>query len=405
MILPDYQPYGGQHPDTAAYAAALSYQGVTAPHTGQPYSEAMLLGIGGGLGMGYILWEFKAGDRKALVLGMRNNWQYPVKFLTALAQRMAFPVEVLETGGAKRAQANLAGILEQGVPAVAWTDLALMPYMMLPPDLHGCYGHVVTTVGLDDANGLALIDDRAATLFTVADGDFAQARGRIPSYKNRVARLGRPSEYDLEAAIKAGLADCVANLGRASDSFALPAIRKWARLMTDAEHAKGWPVVFARRRGLYDALKSVYEAVSPGGPQGGSLRDLYAEFLTEAAPIVRRPQLDEIAYHYKYINVRWSNLGELALPTEVPLLARTKELLARRQALYAALGGDGLVERRAINEELDGLDAAVAEEFPLNDREIDALFATLQEELSGIYAAEIEAHRLLSKAGSGDFIA
>ena len=29
----------------------------------------------------------------------------------------------LPSGGAKRAQTNLAGILEQGVPAVAWTDL------------------------------------------------------------------------------------------------------------------------------------------------------------------------------------------------------------------------------------------------------------------------------------------
>jgi hypothetical protein len=405
MILPNYQPHGGQHPDTAAYAAALSYQGVTAPHTGQPYSEAMLLGIGGGLGMGYILWEFKAGDRKALVLGMRNNWQYPVKFLTALAERMQIPVDVLETGGAKRAQANLVTVLEQGVPPVVWTDLALMPYMMLPPELHGCYGHVVTAVGMDEARGATLIDDRAATLFTVDDGDFARARGRIPSYKNRVARLGRPGEYNLESAILAGLADCVANLGSASDSFALPAIRKWARLMTDAKHAKGWPVVFAGRRGLYDALKSVYEAVSPGGPQGGSLRDLYAEFLTEAAPIVHRPEFNEIAYHYKYINVRWSNLGEMALPTDVPALARTKELLARRQALYAALGGDGLDERRAINEELDGLDAAVAEEFPLNDRDVDALFAALQEELTGIYAAEVEAHRLLSAAGSGHFIA
>ena len=95
----------------------------------------------------------------------------------------------------------------------------------------------------------------------------------------------------------------------------------------------------------------------------------------------------------------------MALPTDVPALARTKELLARRQALYAALGGDGLEERRAINEELDGLDAAVAEEFPLNDRDVDALFAALQEELTGIYAAEVEAHRLLSAAGSGHFIA
>ena len=37
--------------------------GPARPHTGQPLSEAMVLGAGGGLGAGYILWEFKAHDR------------------------------------------------------------------------------------------------------------------------------------------------------------------------------------------------------------------------------------------------------------------------------------------------------------------------------------------------------
>ena len=143
------------------------------------------------------------------------------------------------------------------------------------------------------------------------------------------------------------------------------------------------------------ALKSVYEGVSPGGPQGGSLRDLYAAFLTEAAPLVNMPALDEIAYHYKYIGVRWSNLGEIALPTEVATLAATKELLARRQATFAALGGDGLDELRAITTELDTLDAELADDFPLSDAEIADLFAAMQAELDGIYAAEQEANRLL----------
>ena len=58
MILSNYQQFGGQHPETAGYKNILAYQGVKAPHTGKPFSEAMLLGIGGGLGAGYILWEF-----------------------------------------------------------------------------------------------------------------------------------------------------------------------------------------------------------------------------------------------------------------------------------------------------------------------------------------------------------
>ncbi len=394
MILPNYTPNGGQHPETAAFAAALANQGVIAPHTGAPYSEAMLLGIGGGLGMGYILWEFKQGDLKILVLGMRNNWQYPVKFVEALAGRMNMPVQVLETGGKQRARQNVEAALAAGVPAVVWVDPAQLAYTMLPAEADGCYGHVVTVAGIDAA-GHVLVDDRAAELFTVDAAEFAAARARIPSYKNRVVLFGEPGEFDLAEAVMAGLVDCAEHLHKKSDSFSLPAIRKWARLMTDTRNKKAWPVVFADRRGLYSALKSVYEGVSPGGPQGGSLRDLYAAFLNEAAPLVKLPALDEIAYHYKYIGVRWSNLGELALPTEIPALAATKELLARRQATFAALGGDGLDELRAITTELDALDAELADNFPLNDTEIADLFAAMQIELDGIYAAEQEANRLL----------
>ena len=42
---------GGLHPDTAAIANVLA-------HHGASVSEAMVLGAGGGLGAGYILWEF-----------------------------------------------------------------------------------------------------------------------------------------------------------------------------------------------------------------------------------------------------------------------------------------------------------------------------------------------------------
>ncbi len=68
MILDVYTQYGGQHPHTAALKNILAYYGVKAPHTGEPFTEAMLLGIGG-LGAGYILWEFGEPAIKAMKLG------------------------------------------------------------------------------------------------------------------------------------------------------------------------------------------------------------------------------------------------------------------------------------------------------------------------------------------------
>ena len=59
-----YRLRGGVHPDTAAVANVLAHHGVVAGHTGEPLSEAMVLGIGGGLGAGYILWEFESRGRR-----------------------------------------------------------------------------------------------------------------------------------------------------------------------------------------------------------------------------------------------------------------------------------------------------------------------------------------------------
>ena len=52
-------------------------QGVVSGLTGEPLTEAAIMGIGGGLGAGYILWEFKRHGAPVLTLGFRNRWRYP----------------------------------------------------------------------------------------------------------------------------------------------------------------------------------------------------------------------------------------------------------------------------------------------------------------------------------------
>ena len=58
---PRWELRGGLDGDTAAFANVLANLGVEAG--GAPLSEAMVLGAGGGLGAGYILWEFEAQRR------------------------------------------------------------------------------------------------------------------------------------------------------------------------------------------------------------------------------------------------------------------------------------------------------------------------------------------------------
>jgi len=84
-----------------------------APHTGQPLTEAMVLGVGGGLGAGYILWEFQEHARRHVVLGFRNDWQYPARWAGKTCRRLRVPVAAHETGAARKAEAQLRAAVDQ----------------------------------------------------------------------------------------------------------------------------------------------------------------------------------------------------------------------------------------------------------------------------------------------------
>jgi hypothetical protein len=248
MILEQYTQFGGIHPETATMTNVLASQGVTAPHTGQPLSEAMIFGIAGGIGCGYILWEFKVHEAAILVMGFNNKWNYTGEYMQNLASRLGVRATFLESGGTKKAEQQLEETLEGGRAAIAWVDQEGLPYFHLRPMYNGCFGHFVSVYGLDEQQ--VYVDDRARKPLVVDRPSFAKARGRIGSYKNRLLVLdASDAHFDLPEAITTGIADCVAYIGGDSQTFAIPVYKKWARLMTDRKNKKGWPVVFKEKRG------------------------------------------------------------------------------------------------------------------------------------------------------------
>ena len=59
-------PLRGRHPDTAALARLLAALGVTDPASGRPITEAMVLGVAGGIGFAYFVFEYKDEDLTTL---------------------------------------------------------------------------------------------------------------------------------------------------------------------------------------------------------------------------------------------------------------------------------------------------------------------------------------------------
>jgi hypothetical protein len=402
-------PDVGVHPDTSALARVLGDTGIGGPD-GQ-LSEALLLGIGGGLGAGYILWEFAAetdhrpsphapGGRRVVTIGFRNRWQYPDRWLNTLLDRVGVGFRRDQTSGMVRARRQLDEAVEMGHSLMVEVSVADLPYWHLPPEEAGEWGYPIAVVGAHSDR--YEVDDRNSGRLTVPVEAMATARGRIPSYKNRmvVVEPGDALTADrLSGAIEAGLADAVEHLASRSDSFSLPAFSKWARTVT-SDTGKGWKRVFADRVGLWGALRSTHEAVSDIGIPGGSLRPLYAEFLDEAGALLGRPGLAEVAERYRHAGDAWDDVGDAALPDGFEPLERAVEL-SRRRRQAVRLGDDGDSAAADSAASLNALAAEFEPGLPLTDREIDGLFESLAETIEAAHRAEVEAHAALSEVIRG----
>src|SRR5688572_6448123 len=109
--------FSGRHWETGSIHNALAMQGIKAPHTGQPYSETLLLGISGGIAFGYFTFEYK-GYLPHVALLTRNTFN---PFSTIL-ERLSIAQDVRQTNKPDSAEKNLRDTLESGLYPIAWAD-------------------------------------------------------------------------------------------------------------------------------------------------------------------------------------------------------------------------------------------------------------------------------------------
>ena len=388
---PPYRLRGGLHPETATIANVLANQGVVSGLTGEPLTEAAILAVGGGVGAGYILWEFERHDAPVLTLGFRNQWQYPwiPGWTGKTLDRLGIEADVHETSGKKAAREALDTWLDAGIPVIAWVDPQVIGTWGEPDALAGHDGHVLVVAGREPS-GTYLVDDRGSAPFRIAPGVMAAGRGRVGSFQHRIARLrttAGPIPADrLRAALAEGLADQVEHLRSSSDSFSLAAWRKWARLTTDRRNAKAWPRVFADGHGLFGALLAIVAAVDANVSRGGGhLRDLYAASLDEAAVALDRPALSDAADAWRRAADAWDELADSAIPRD---LDGGDDAVAAAEAVRSAVndGEAGRERVRAAAETLWAIRDRFADSFPLPPDRVDEILSGLGEQLATIYA-------------------
>jgi hypothetical protein len=388
----------GRHPDTAALARLLAALGVTDPASGQPLSEAMVLGVAGGIGFAYFVFEYE--QLTTLYLGGRiNPYVQKADATEAALARLGVPVEVRRTTGPAAAERQLRSALDQGRPVIATVDRARLHHRAVPAELRGM---TPQDVMVELSDGEPVLWDLAPAPIPITWAELAEARAGVRSVKHRLVVAEAPAgPVDLAGAAAAGIADALAGMvDPPMRNFGLPGLAKWAELLTDTRDAKGWPRLLAAPGRQFQLLTWLFDWVETSGTGGGFFRGMYAEFLEEAAGPLDRPELAELAGDYRELAAAWTELAQAALAADGPL-ARAADLLAGRRRLLEERGGQAAAELAAIQAELLGLARQAADPQPLDDTALPALLAEIRRRVLQLAEREEAAVTALRAAVAG----
>jgi hypothetical protein len=401
VMLKDYHEFSGRHPETGTIRNALAYQGVKAPHTGEPLSEALLLGVSGGVTVGYFTFEYE-GYPPHIALLTRNTFSP----LDTLFERLAIPRDVLQTSDAGKAESNLCSVLEAGLPALVLVDMFSLSYNNLPYDARNWGAVPVLVYGYEQDK--AYLADRANVPIIIPTSELQAARGRIKKDKFRVTSLDAPDLSRLAAAVTKGIWQCINLYTEAPpkgkrDNFGLAALRYWIAMLTNRHNKHSWWRYFPPGERLWMALAG--NNIQPGAftwikqePGNHAERGMYADFLNEAAVILEKPALNEAADLFRESEVEWGSLCEVLLPSNITLMKETSELLTRKQIAFREQGADALPEIKAITARLEELRKEATRHFPLTESEIITFFESLSRQVLGIQLVEHEAVLCLQAA-------
>ncbi|MBN8633759.1 MAG: DUF4872 domain-containing protein [Anaerolineae bacterium] len=385
--LANYHHFDGLPWATGYLVNALGYQGVTAPHTGQPYSEALLMGINGGLCAGYFSFEY-TGELPHLHFLTRYLFdEEPGKVF----ERLAIPMRVQQTTDSTKAAANVINALAQGKPAIIWGDVLSLPYNSFAPGAGYWLIMPVLVYGYDPV-GEVKIADRARVGLTASAADLSVARAKIGKVKNRMMTIGAPNPDKLTDAVRSGIQACIdimlhePPVGHKS-SFGLDAYQKWAKLL-ESKTKDSWAVRFAPGARMYAGLTSSYRYIQVWFTGGRGARQIYADFLDEAAIILENPALHAVGQHFRAAAVAWDGLTAALLPDAVPLFRETRELTDRSYHLFLDQGNASVDERRALHQRLKVLETTAAKDFPLSATEAVAMRQNLREHVLHVHDVE-----------------
>jgi hypothetical protein len=395
VVMKTKTQFTGRHWETGSIHNTLALQGVKAPHTDKPYTEALLLGVSGGIAFGYFTFEYK-GYLPHVSLLTRNTFDP----FTTMLERLGIAQDVQQTTKVDIAEKNLQSTLDTGLYTLAWADYFSMPYNDLDPE-HEMWG-MMPVVAIKSDGMTVTVVDRSSQPLDVSMETLTKARGRVKEDKYRLMTLDAPQPTKLAGAVHKGICQTIKLFTEqppkgARDNFGFAAYEKLANMLVNTRNKHSWERYFASGVRMYHALAGspvqpgMYDWVNIWGSADGAERGLYADFLDEAALILKKPVLKESAGKFRESHLLWLEFGDALLPDNIPMLGESKKLIQKKYDLFVNEGDKVLPRIKKSNARLRELLKESETDFPLSQAESADFRANLRDILLKISDVEKKA--------------
>lgn len=347
--LPEYPAPGNvQQYDAALWYRVLTQAGVLHPLTSQPLSEALLFGLGGGLG--FMLHTFSESDSLSLALVTRAH---PEPFTATLLERCGAKVRIRTSGNTQAAEANLDAGLDEGRAVVVRVTRAALPWLQ---EESVDAADTIDVAVLGQMQGGLLIDEGTDELQLISPQDLASARAKHKRDKNFCAWApsSRAPKVDvLVGSVLQSIAQTTDRMLGTGELPGLPAhyarnfgvagLSQFAQRLADTSGSAGWAQTLSSeslRAAAANQIEQFFTERRFAAADG--FRGLFADFLTEAAQLPGLAPLAEHARAYQDLAQQWTQFTTawrqtlLTAPVAADLTSLGTSLEALAQAESAA---------------------------------------------------------------------
>jgi uncharacterized protein DUF4872/butirosin biosynthesis protein H-like len=291
----DFEHKMAAHCETGAISGLLR-------HNGLHLSEAMVLGITGGIFFAYL--KIRALPFPTFVVRSA-----PGSILKNMTRRVKAGFHVVKFRDADNAQAALDALLAQGIPVAVQVDMFHMDYIPAYMRVH-FNGHFVT-VFAKEGDSYTVSDGYHPKVAQVPDADLRKARfarGDLAPRGTMFYVKDVPRKPDLRKPIIAGIKHSCRNMtGLPVPFLGVKGIRRFASKLTE------WPSLTRDEVHLSHEIMSINVILEERGTGGAGFRFMFASFLREAsAALGDNTQLADMAREMMAIGDRWRELSIFA---------------------------------------------------------------------------------------------